>query len=135
MASLFFSLAVEAKEHIVFIVHPSNGTSRLTRHEIADYFFKRSHRWPDGKKVRFIDQADKSESKRIFLREYLHKTQREVDLFWIGEKNFNGQGAPIQAPNDEMVISAVAELPGAIGYVYADQVDLKRVKPITVTPD
>jgi hypothetical protein len=103
--SLFiFLLAVPARassdEDIVFIVNAANATIEVTKEDIVDFFFKRKRTWPDGGRVRFIDMKDGSSDKQVLLKNYLGKTARELDLFWISEKNFNGQGAPIQAPSE-----------------------------------
>jgi ABC-type phosphate transport system substrate-binding protein len=117
---------------IIFIVNPSNPVTELTMREVADFYFKRAQRWPDGAKVRFIDQKDNTAQKRLFAERVLHKSPRDLDLFWIGEKNFSGQGAPIQAPNDDLVLSMVSSLPTAIGYVSASQANLANVKRVAI---
>jgi ABC-type phosphate transport system substrate-binding protein len=133
----FFSLMIvpaHSQEHspLIFIVNPSVTQKEISAQEISDFYFKKNRYWPDGTKVRFFDQASTSSLKPWFLQKVLKKTSRELDLFWIGEKNYNGQGAPIIAPSDEMVVSSVASLPGSIGYVSSDADDLTGVKKIIV---
>jgi hypothetical protein len=116
-----------------FIVNANNSEKTLTRNEISDFYFKKNRYWPDGTKVRFFDQRPNTELKKTFVEKVLKRTTRDLDLFWIGEKNFSGQGAPIEAPSDEMIISSVASLPGAIGYISNDgDLDLTGVKIIPV---
>lgn len=130
---LFFLVSPARAEEIIFIVNNENKLSEISQDEVVDFFFKRKRHWPDGERVRFIDQKDGSAEKQAFLKTILGKTARDLDLFWIGEKNFNGQGAPIQAPSEDMVISTVASLPGAIGYISAShQQELVRVKRILI---
>ena len=127
------ALAADDKSPIIFIVHPDNPIRDLSQQEIADFYFKRNRYWPDGTKVRFFDQKGSTAQKLWFIQKILKKTPRELDLFWIGEKNYNGQGAPIIAPSDDMVVSSVAALPGAIGYIStAEDLDLSHVRKITV---
>jgi hypothetical protein len=124
---------VEEKPILQFIVNPANKIDELTPNQIADFYFKKSRYWLDGSKVRFFDQRETTALKKLFVEHVLKKTSREVELFWIGEKNFSGQGAPVEAPSDEMVISSVASLPGAIGYISNDaDLDLSGVKVISV---
>ncbi len=113
------------------IVNSSNSATEITLGDLADYYFKRKLRWPDGSKVQFIDQKDGGPRKGLFLK-LLDKSQRDLDLFWIGEKNFSGSSAPLQAPSDTMVLSMVGTLPGAIGYVGEERTELGKAKIIQV---
>ena len=136
--SLLFILLLLAPAHseehapIIFIVHPENPVKELNIQEISDFYFKKSRYWADGSKVRFFDQGSASPLKTYFMQKVLKKTPRDLDLFWIGEKNFSGQGAPIVAPSDDMVVSSVAALPGAIGYISSADTDLTGVKKVLV---
>jgi hypothetical protein len=133
---LFLSLLLAprcswAQTEIAFVVNSANKASELSTTEIADFYFKRRLRWPNGTKVHFIDQRDSSPRKELFLK-LIEKSQREIELFWIGEKNFSGSSAPLQAPSDTMVLSMVASLPGGIGYVSAERSESSGVKQIVV---
>lgn len=123
--------AAAAEGGLVFVVNKDNPVTELTQHDLADYYFKRRARWPDGSKVQFIDQRDGTPRKEAFLA-LLGKTQRELDLFWIGEKNYSGQSAPLQAPSDTIVLSTVGSLPGGLGYVSADKALTAKVKAVAV---
>lgn len=125
-------MSAVARANPVFIVHASSEVKELTASQIADFYFKRKRSWPNGTKVRFFDHGD-SAVRNQFYRQILKKSARDVDLFWIGEKNFSGQGAPVAAPDDGMVISSVASVPGAIGYISDTEGEpLTGVKKITV---
>lgn len=123
-----FSLA---EEEIVLVVNKDLPVSQLSVEDVTDFYLKRRTRWSDGTKVQFIDQRDSSSRKEAFLS-LIGRSQREVDSYWIGEKNFTGQSAPIQAPSDSMVISIVASLPGGIGYVSVEKAPSAAVKFIPV---
>jgi ABC-type phosphate transport system substrate-binding protein len=129
-----FTLPAKSQEHahLIFIVHPNNPIKDLTEQEISDFYFKKARFWKDGSKIRFFDQSPNSAAHRTFMQRILKKTAREIDLFWISEKNYNGQGAPVAAPSDEMVISSVASLPGSIGYISSTDEDLSGVKKVFV---
>ena len=133
LTALFTSAAWAAeKGAVIFIVNEKNPVKELSAKEISDFYFKKNRHWPDGSKVRFFDQRGASPQEEWFLKNILKKSQHEVDLFWVGEKNHSGQGAPIVAPSDDMVISSVAAVPGGIGYIYDQNGDLSHVKKITV---
>jgi hypothetical protein len=131
IACLLATGHARADESILFVVNQANGQSEISVTDLEDYYFKRKLRWPDGTKVQFIDQKDGSPRKEIFLR-LLGQSQRDLDLFWIGEKNFSGSSAPLKVPNDSMVISTVGSLLGAIGYVSGDRTELGKTKQILV---
>jgi len=120
-----------AEGGLTFVVNHANSVKEITVDEVADYYFKRKLRWPDGTKVQFIDQKDGTPRKELFLKLIGH-SRREIDLYWIGEKNFSGSSAPLQAPSDSMVLSMVASLPGAIGFVAVDRTELGKSRQITV---
>lgn len=131
LASFLFAPAAGAELGIVFVVNKENPVTELTMNDVSDYYFKRRTRWANGAKIQFIDQRDGSARKESFLT-LIGRSQRDLDLFWIGEKNFSGQSAPLQAPSDTMVLSMVGSLAGAIGYVGADRAATDKVKLITV---
>lgn len=131
LASFLLGAPAGAEQAIVFAVNKENPVTELTVNDVSDYYFKRRTRWADGAKIQFIDQRDGSARKESFLT-LIGRTQRDLDLFWIGEKNFSGQSAPLQAPSDTMVLSMVGSLAGGIGYVSADKAATDKVKLITV---
>ncbi len=130
--TLVWNQARSADEHLQFIVNDANPVKELSVKQVADFYYKKNRYWDDGSRVQFFDHRSSSTQKALFLKEILKKTYRDVDLFWISEKNQSGQGAPLEAPTDEMVISSVASLPGAIGYITDESADLTGVKKIPV---
>lgn len=118
---------------MVFIVNAENPAESISSKELKDYFFKRKPQWPDGSPVRFIDRNESPERK-LFLEKLLRQTSEEIDTFWIGQKLYSGNSAPVQAASQSMVIYFVATFKGAIGYVSsASAVTDKKVKVIKVT--
>lgn len=119
-----------SSENIVFIVNAANPASRLSYAEIRDYFLKVKREWPDGTPVRFIDKT-KSPERAIFLKKVVKKSVEEVDRYWIGEKLYSGNSAPVQSSSDQMVIQFVGTFNGAIGYISPKtEVTSKKVKTI-----
>src|SRR5690606_9208861 len=102
-----------SNDDIVFIVNSANPATTVTFKEINDYFFKRDRDWPDGTSVRFVDQKN-SPVRNLFLKTYLHKSAAEVDRFWIGQKLYSGDSAPMQSPSDSLTIQFVGAFNGAI---------------------
>jgi ABC-type phosphate transport system substrate-binding protein len=121
-----------AEEHLFFIVNEANPVHELTTKQIADFYYKKNRYWENGTKVRFFDHRSSSAERILFLKQILKKTSRDVDLFWIEEKNSSGQGAPLEAPSDDLIASSVASLLGAIGYITDETTDLTGVKKVPV---
>lgn len=133
VAFLWGASPSRAAEKVVFIVNVDNPISRLNESEIRDYFLKRRTQWPDGKPVRFIDWDDGTQIRATFLNKVVKKSARELELYWIGEKLYRGNSAPIKVGSSSLVVSFVAKLPGAIGYLSADTpLESTRVKKIEV---
>jgi hypothetical protein len=96
---------------------------------------KRERKWPNGDAVRFFDFRDENQSRNIFLKTIVKKTSREIELFWIGEKIYTGNIAPIQVTTDSMMTSMVSRFPGGIGYVSSKLTLPKTVKRIKLVQD
>lgn len=128
----FLSSPVKAEDEIMIIVHVDNPTVKIRPDEISDFFLKRKRHWTDGSSVRFIDQIDGATSRDLFLKQIIKKTGREVDLFWVGQKLYTGDSAPIQVSSDAMTASLVAQFRGGIGYVSATFPITKGIKKVEV---
>jgi ABC-type phosphate transport system substrate-binding protein len=105
---------------VVVIVNAENPVTELSVPEVRDFFLKRKTQWPDGKPVRFVDWEEGTAVRNAFLTEVVRKSARDLELFWIGEKLYHGNSAPIKVNSAEMVAAFVSRLAGAIGYVSAD---------------
>lgn len=127
-----FSTTVFAQK-IVIVTNSKNSANQISLDQIQDYFFKRSRQWPDGKAVRFFDRADNSHERNVFLKDYLKRTARQVDQFWIAQKFNTGDSAPIQISSDSMTLNLISRFPGGIGYVRESAVLPKSVKPLAIS--
>lgn len=120
-------------EGIALIVNAQNPVETLTRTQVADYFLKKTKSWSDGVPLRFFDRADGSPERKTFLQDYVRKSARDVELYWIGQKLYTGHSAPTQVASDSMIEIMVSKFPGAIGYVSESYQPTRSVKKIPVT--
>jgi len=121
-------------EEIVFIVNGSNPVTEISANEIRDYYFKRKRQWPSGESVRFIDRSLTSNIHDQFVRKILRKSNSDVELFWIGQKLYTGDSAPLRETSDNSTIQFVSTFKGAIGYVSSSTaIGDQNVKAIKVT--
>ncbi|MES2857046.1 MAG: hypothetical protein V4692_14350 [Bdellovibrionota bacterium] len=121
-----------AAEKLTFIVNHENPVTSLTINEVRDYYFKKNRTWPDGTSVRFIDADETTGAKKAFLSDYLERSSKDVNLYWIGQKLYSGNSAPLQESSESMIVQFVGSLKGAIGYVtdpaLATAKDVKIIK-------
>ncbi|MES2527887.1 MAG: substrate-binding domain-containing protein [Bdellovibrionota bacterium] len=126
-------VSVARAEGIALIVNVQNPMTSISRTQVADFFLKKNKNWPDGVPLRFFDRIDNSPERKIFLRDYIHKSSRDIELYWIGQKLYSGHSAPTQITTDSMVEIMVSKFPGALGYI-SERYELTRdVKKIPTT--
>ena len=118
---------------ILIIAHPDCPVSKLSHVQIRDYYLKRNRAWADNTSVRFFDRPETTEVRKIFLENFLHRTSRQVDRFWIEQKFKSGDSAPSSVANDVILLDLISRFPGSISYI-SDEVPMtKKVKIIEVT--
>lgn len=134
----FFALYSQsslATSQIVIITNIKNSESRISQKDIEDFFMKKKRFWPNGEAVRFFDHREENKSREIFLKNFIKKNSREVELYWIGEKIYTGNIAPIQISSDAMMMAMVSRFDGGIGYVSSDFPLNKKVKRLEIEKD
>lgn len=95
---------------------------------------KKTRSWPDGSTIRPVDMGDGTTQRRIFLSAILHRSEREMIKYWIGQKLYTGDYAPLKLESEDAVIHFVATVRGSVGYVVSASPErLRQVKILTVT--
>ena len=133
MTIVTYSLITSAAD-VTVIVNAKNSVTTLSINELNSLFIKKNRSWSNDTPVRFFDHRDENINRKIFLEKYIGKTTREIELFWIGEKIYTGNIAPIQVTSDSMMSTMVSRFNGGIGYVSNKYKIPKTVKKITITP-
>ncbi len=129
---VLFSMSAIAQK-IVVITNIANPLNQISKDQLQDFYFKRNRTWPGGEAVRFFDRADNSPIRNVFLRNYIEKSSRQVDQFWIGQKFNTGDSAPTQISSDTLSMNLVSRFPGGICYVQEGITLTKDVKIMTIT--
>lgn len=127
---ILLALQVALAEPVV-IVNIDNPVDQLSVLELRDYYFKRKRTWPHGENVRFMDRT-KGYLRNSFLKNYIGKSSSDIELYWIGQKLYSGDSAPLKEATDATTMMFVASLKGAIGYVSDSTFLHKDVKVIKV---
>lgn len=118
---------------IAFIVNAQNPVTEISLSELKNFYYKRKRTWSDGTSVRFIDRAGDLPCRKIFINSYLEKSIEDLELYWIGQKLYSGDSAPLKEASDHMTIQFVGLFKGAIGYVPASiNITSDRVKVIRI---
>lgn len=128
---LALQMALAQSDDVIFIVNAENTAEKLTVTEIRDFYFKRKRRWNNGESIRFMDRTNEP-LREIFFKKYINKSTSDVELFWIGQKLYSGDSAPLKEASDSTAMSFVGSLKGAIGYISVTAVVHKNVKVIKV---
>ncbi len=128
---LLFVSAAQANTFAI-IVNSQNPMNTISRSKIADFFLKKTKTWPDGVPQKFFDRSDDSDLRKDFIRAVIHKSSRDIETYWIGQKLYSGLSAPTQVSSDTMVEIMVSRFPGGIGYVSKDFEPTRNVKKIII---
>ena len=128
LIGLILSLVAAAgRAEVVAIVSASSPISALTKNEISDIFLGKAARFPDGRPVVPIDQAEASTVREVFYKQYTDRSPAQIKAYW-SKIIFTGRGKPPKAvANDNEARTLVAANPHAIGYIERTSVDA-RVK-------
>lgn len=135
LLSLFTVPQVGATDEgeLIFVVNRDNQGTRITRAEVADLYLKRKRTWADGTPVRFVDRKFASRERRLFMMRILGKSESDIDQFWVGQKLYSGDSAPVQASSESLAMQLVALSKGAITYVASGaSIDETSAKAITL---
>ncbi|GAB2879960.1 hypothetical protein GCM10027277_56460 [Pseudoduganella ginsengisoli] len=108
---------------LVVIVSAHNPVTTLRADQVADIFLGESMRFPDGAEVQALDQALNTPLRNEFYQKVASRTPALMKAYWT-KRIFTGRGQPPRELSSSMAVrKAVAENPGAIGYVERAAVD------------
>lgn len=124
----------QAATELIFITNADNPVTTMTSSQVRDFYFKRKRTWADGTNVRFIDRTNDSAIRTLFLSRTLKKNSEELDLYWIGQKLYSGESAPLKESTDILTVQFVSTFKGAIGYISAPS-QSENIKVIKVVDE
>ena len=124
LALLAMGLAMGARaEDVVPVVSAKSPVTALSAGQVADIFLGKATRFPDGSPAIPIDQNEESPAREKFYAQFTGKSPAQVKAHW-SKQIFTGRGQPPrQVGGGPEMRRAVAENPGAIGYIDAKLVD------------
>jgi ABC-type phosphate transport system substrate-binding protein len=114
----FHALAGAAAEppELSIVVHPQNR-GPLNGAQLEQIFLTTLRQWPQGgAPVAVFNLPPRSEARVLFDAVALRMSEDEVARFWIDRKIRGGEPPPRQVPDPGIMVRAVAQIAGAIGY-------------------
>ena len=122
--ALYWQAPVSALDQgLVIIVNKSNNEKTMTLSDLARIFKKEKRFWSDRESIVPIDWEATSEVRKSFSKYVLGKSVREMREFWVQQSMTVGLSAPITQKSTKAILRFVANVPGAISYVPANEVD------------
>lgn len=125
--ALSFARPVQVSQpaELAIIVNKSNPTDSISYSELREYFLaERSHWVNGGGKVRIVMRAPGQPEREAVLHLIYNMNEKGFTSYFLGKK-FTGEvlEEPRQQNSTPDVIKFISYIPGAIGYVRADEVD------------
>lgn len=122
-ATLLLSCAIAQANDLVVIVSARSPVEALRPDQVAAIFLGQSVRFPDGTVATPIDQPIGSSERNGFYRRVAGKTPALLKVYW-SKMIFTGRGQPPRdLAGNAAVRQAVANDPGALGYIDREALD------------
>lgn len=116
-------VAVSASAETVIISNKGVSSKSLTASSLKKIFLGKMRTYPDGGKVKPVDQKTGSPSHTVFYSRVIKKNATELKSYWA-KLIFSGKGRPPkQLDGDSAVKAWVEKTTGAIGYIDSKAVD------------
>ena len=123
ITALWLGCAGARAEDVVAIVSARSPLNSLATNQVADIFLGKASRFPDGTLAVPIDLSEDSPAREKFYIQLTGKSPAQMKAHW-SRIIFTGRGQPPrQVASHAEARKAIAENPGAIGYIDASQVD------------
>jgi len=107
----------------VVIVNKANPVETLTLVELRRIFMKQSRMWPHAEPIVPVDWDSTSYVRRVFSKDVLDRTVREMAEYWVSQSMTQGIPPPSTQRSARAILRFVASVPGAISYVPPSEVD------------
>jgi len=108
--------AADAADFVV-IVNAANPSGTLDKADIRAHYLNVKPAWPDGAKVRPVDNPDDVAGRSLFVTKVLGMSVAEFERLWIERQYASGDGPPAKATDDASVIKLVELFKGGIGFI------------------
>jgi hypothetical protein len=120
-----------AGKPLVVIVSVATPIRDITTALLRRAFLGEAAEYAAGKRLIPINNPLSTPARVSFDRKVLSLEPQEVGRFWIDRRIRDQSGPPKTVPSADLALRVVMSLPGAISYIYPDQVN-DKVRALTV---
>jgi ABC-type phosphate transport system substrate-binding protein len=115
--------SMTAMADVVAVVSSKSPTTTLSKAQIADIFFGKVRRFPDGEPAKPLDQAEGSGARNEFYQRIAGQSAAQMKAYW-SKLIFTGRGQPPPTVSNSVEMKKwIAENPTAIGYIDRSLID------------
>ena len=105
---------------LLIIASPQVSESTITVEQLADIFTLKKIFWANNIQVVPVNREASSEEREKFSGEVFNLSPQQLGEYW-NRLRFQGKLPPLIQTSDQAVLSFVRSVPGAIGYINANQ--------------
>jgi len=105
---------------LLVIASPQVPVTSITVKQLADIYTLEKTFWSDNIQVVPVNREASSAERENFSASVFKLTPQEMGQYW-NRLSFQGKLPPIIQTSDQAVLGFVLRVPGAIGYINADQ--------------
>jgi len=114
------SASLAQASELLIIASPQVPVSTITAEQLADIFTLKKTFWTRNIQVVPVNREASSEERETFSEQVFKLPPQELGEYW-NRLRFQGKLPPLIQTSDQAVLSFVRSVPGAIGYINANQ--------------
>jgi ABC-type phosphate transport system substrate-binding protein len=114
--------AAWAADSLVVVIAADSPVADLSSTELRRLFQGYPIKGPDGTRLVPINQPPASEARVAFDERVLGMSPSEVGRYWVDRRIRDGSTPPRTQGSEEVLVSVVAKLPGAVSYAWESSV-------------
>jgi ABC-type phosphate transport system substrate-binding protein len=119
LAALLSSLPIQA-EGLAVIANPKVPLNSISVEELTIIYLIQKASWPNGVSVTPVNREASSAARAFFSEQLFNRSPADMSEYW-DRLRFMGKFPPLVQTSDQAILAFVRSVPGAIGYVDADQ--------------
>jgi len=105
---------------LLVIASPQVPLTRISAKQLADIYMLKERFWADQTQVIPVNREASASERENFSEALFDLSPQELAEYW-NRLSFQGKFPPLIQTSDEAVLGFVRSVPGAIGYINADQ--------------
>ncbi len=117
---ILWGLISEAEELLV-IASPDVPAATISMQQLADIYALRKTTWSNQTQIVPVNRESDSDARKEFAGSVFGSTPQDLAELW-DKLRFQGKQPPLTQISDQAVLGFVRNVPGAIGYIRADEI-------------